>query len=176
MGTYPQLTAFFTSAAIFVSSAGVNFVTAKATGHMVPSSRFASCWKPNVAYLVLNLAALWKKQTIFPSLAYAGIPYQTLGESWGVGFDNLMEPLGYDAIRFRHLGNRREHVASLVRLVRAQTGALALRRRTRFWCLRFLCLIFARHDNFSALVIFTPCVGISFTTLEFLNVHEQSLH
>src|SRR5579875_2867091 len=63
-----QFTAFFTSAAIFASSAGVSSFTAKATGHMAPSSSFASCMKPNVAYRVLNLSALWKKQTILPSL------------------------------------------------------------------------------------------------------------
>src|SRR5712692_9072707 len=74
----PQLTAFFTSAPILASSAAVNSFSAKAVGHMAPSSRFASCWKPNVAYLVLNFCALWKKQTTLPSLAYAGIPYQVL--------------------------------------------------------------------------------------------------
>ena len=66
----PQLTAFFTSAAIFASSAAVNFVSAKAVGHMAPLSRFAASLKPNVAYLVLNFCALWKKQTTLPSLAY----------------------------------------------------------------------------------------------------------
>src|SRR4029077_20643419 len=79
----PQLTAFFTSAPILASSAAVNSFSAKAVGHMAPSSRFASCMKPNVAYLVLNFAALWKKQTTLPSLAYAGIPYQSLGERAG---------------------------------------------------------------------------------------------
>src|SRR5437763_12120978 len=39
--------------------------------------------KPHVAYLVLNFCALWKKQTTLPSLAYAGIPYQSLGERAG---------------------------------------------------------------------------------------------
>jgi hypothetical protein len=39
--------------------------------------------KPNVAYLVLNFCALWKKQTTLPPLAYAGIPYQVLGDSAG---------------------------------------------------------------------------------------------
>ena len=38
----PQLTAFFTSAPILASSAAVNSFSAKATGHMAPSSRFAS--------------------------------------------------------------------------------------------------------------------------------------
>src|SRR5438876_8210146 len=46
---------------------------------MLPSSRFALSLKPNVAYLVLNFAAVWKKQTTLSSLAYAGIPYQSLG-------------------------------------------------------------------------------------------------
>src|ERR1700735_2037948 len=46
---------------------------------MAPSSRFAACMKPSVAYLVLNFCALWKKQTTLPSLEYAGIPYQSRG-------------------------------------------------------------------------------------------------
>src|SRR2546423_6794992 len=50
---------------------------------MAPSSRFALSLKPNVAYLVLNFCALWKKQMTLPSLAYAGIPYQSLGERAG---------------------------------------------------------------------------------------------
>src|SRR6266540_2884685 len=79
----PQLTAFFTSAPILASSAAVNSVRAKAVGHMAPSSRFALSLKPNVAYLVLNFCALWKKHTTLPSLAYAGIPYQSLGERAG---------------------------------------------------------------------------------------------
>jgi len=65
----PQLTAFFTSAPILTSSVAVNSFSAKATGHTVPSSRFALSLKPNVAYLALNLCALWKKQTTLPSLA-----------------------------------------------------------------------------------------------------------
>src|SRR5436309_2401325 len=79
----PQLTAFFTSAPILATAAAVSSFRAKATGHTVPSSRFALSLKPNVAYLVLNLCALWKKQTTLPSLAYAGIPYQVLGERAG---------------------------------------------------------------------------------------------
>src|SRR3989338_3417789 len=74
----PQLTAFFTSALIFASSVEVNSLSAKATGHRAPSSRDAVSLKPRVAYLVLNFCALWKKQTTLPSLAYAGIPYQSL--------------------------------------------------------------------------------------------------
>src|SRR5215467_14032101 len=79
----PQFTAFFTSAPILASSAAVNSFSAKAVGHRAPSSRFASSLNPNVAYLVLNFCALWKKQTTLPSLAYAGIPYQSLGERVG---------------------------------------------------------------------------------------------
>jgi hypothetical protein len=56
----PQLTAFFTSAPILASSAAVNSVSAKEVGHMVPSSRFASSLKPNVAYLELNFDAAVK--------------------------------------------------------------------------------------------------------------------
>src|SRR5439155_22807454 len=78
-----QLIAFFTSAPILFSSAAVNSFSAKATGHRAPSSRLALSLKPNVAYLVLNFCALWKKQTTLPSLAYAGIPYQSLGERAG---------------------------------------------------------------------------------------------
>src|SRR2546425_6792064 len=79
----PQLTAFLTSAPILASSSAGNFVRAKAVGHMVASSRGAASLKPNVAYLVLNFCAGWKKQTVLPSLAYAGIPYQSLGERAG---------------------------------------------------------------------------------------------
>src|SRR5258706_4080691 len=79
----PQLNAFFTRALILASSVAVNSFSAKATGHRAPSSRFAVSLKPNVAYLVLNFCALWKKQTTLPSLAYAGIPYQVFGERAG---------------------------------------------------------------------------------------------
>src|SRR6266513_1496904 len=79
----PQLTAFLTSARLLASSAAVNSFSAKAVGHMAPLSRFALSLKPNVAYLVLNFCALWKKQTTLTSLAYAGIPYQVLGERAG---------------------------------------------------------------------------------------------
>jgi hypothetical protein len=65
----PQLTALFTSAPILASSAALNSVSAKAVGHMAPSSRCAASLKPSVAYRVLNFCALWKKQTTSPSLA-----------------------------------------------------------------------------------------------------------
>src|SRR5262245_59078689 len=50
---------------------------------MAPSSRLAASLKPNVAYLVLNFCAAWKKQTTLLSLAYAGMPYQVFGERSG---------------------------------------------------------------------------------------------
>jgi len=54
-----QPAAFFTSAPIRFSSAAVNSFSANAVGHMAPSSRSALSLNPNVAYLVLNLCALW---------------------------------------------------------------------------------------------------------------------
>lgn len=44
-----QLTAFFTSARIFASLEAVNSLSAKATGHISPSSRLALSLKPNEA-------------------------------------------------------------------------------------------------------------------------------
>src|SRR3989440_3767064 len=81
--TRPQLTAFLTSALILASSVAVNSFSAKTTGHIAPSSRFAASLKPSVEYLVLNFCAGWKKQRTSPSLAYAGMPYQVLGERAG---------------------------------------------------------------------------------------------
>jgi hypothetical protein len=54
----PQLTAFFTSSPIFLSSAAVNCFSAKAVGHMEPLSRLAESLKPKVAYLVSNFCPL----------------------------------------------------------------------------------------------------------------------
>jgi hypothetical protein len=79
----PQLTAFFTSAPTLASSAAVNSFSAKAIGHMTPSSRFATSLKPSIMYPSLNFCPLRKKQTTLPSLlAFAGIPYEVFGESW----------------------------------------------------------------------------------------------
>jgi hypothetical protein len=57
-------------------------------------------------YLSLFSSAPRKKQTTLPPFAYVGCPYQSFGERAG-------------AIRFRHRGDRREHGAFPVRLVRA---------------------------------------------------------
>ena len=43
-----QEIADFTSAATFFSTAGLQFMSANATGHMSPSSMFAASWKPRV--------------------------------------------------------------------------------------------------------------------------------
>src|SRR4029077_21251688 len=63
-----QLTARLTSFAILASSAGVSSVSAYATGHIEPSSRFALSLKPMIAYRSLNFVAFRKKQTTLPSL------------------------------------------------------------------------------------------------------------
>src|SRR5438034_9121279 len=44
-------------------------------------------------------------------------------EGWRAGTDDGMEPFGHGAIRFRHVGNLREHVAFPVRLLRARSAA-----------------------------------------------------
>src|SRR5206468_2015155 len=44
-------------------------------------------------------------------------------EGWGAGFDDSMEPLAHGAIRFRHLGDLREHGTFPVLLVRARAAA-----------------------------------------------------
>src|SRR5881275_1218160 len=44
-------------------------------------------------------------------------------EGWRASFDDRMEPLGHGAIRLRHLGDLREHVAFPIRLARAWAAA-----------------------------------------------------
>ena len=48
---------------MLASSEAVSSLSAKEVGHMAPSSRFALSLKPKVAYLDLNFAAHWMKQT-----------------------------------------------------------------------------------------------------------------
>jgi hypothetical protein len=45
-----QEVADFTSSATCFSTFGLHFLSAKATGHRSPSSRFAASWKPSVEY------------------------------------------------------------------------------------------------------------------------------
>ena len=90
---------------------------------MAPASTFAASSKPNVAYLDLNLAALLKKQTTLPSLAYAGIPYQVFGQRSGA--DSVMISWSRLAIARSFpfiVGDRLQQVAFPVRpvLVRAR--------------------------------------------------------
>ena len=70
----PQLTAFFTSAPILASSAAVNSFSAKAVGHMAPSSRFALSLKPSVAYLVLNFCRALEEADDLAVLGIRGHP------------------------------------------------------------------------------------------------------
>lgn len=64
-----QRTARRSSPRILASAAAVSSFSAKAVGHMWPSSRAALSLKPKVAYRVLNFPAPWKKQTTLPSFA-----------------------------------------------------------------------------------------------------------
>ena len=116
-----QPTAFFTSAPIFASSAAVNSFSAKEAGHMAPSSRFASSLKPSVAYLELNFSRALEEADDLAVPGVRGHPVPGLRrEGRRAGLDDRMEPLGHGAIRFRHLGDLREHGALPVRLVLAR--------------------------------------------------------
>jgi hypothetical protein len=124
-GAGARLTALFTSAPIFAASAAVNSFSAKEVGQMSPSSSFASCLKPNVADLELNVWALWKKQTTLPPWHTRASRTRFRREGWRAGVDDRMELLGHGAIRSLHLCDLGEHVAFPVRLVRAAgRGAL----------------------------------------------------
>jgi hypothetical protein len=58
-----------------------------------PSSRCASCMKPNGLVPRLDLCVLWKKETILPALTNAGTPYQSLGERTGAGTARIRKAL-----------------------------------------------------------------------------------
>ena len=70
----PQLTAFFTSAAIRFSSAGVSFVRNQPDGHIVPSSRLAAMSNPNVAYRSLVLRGRLEEADDLAVLGVGGHP------------------------------------------------------------------------------------------------------
>ncbi len=60
---------------------------------------------PNVAYLVLNFAAAWKKQTTddLVILGIRGHPYQSFGERAGtLSLMIVWSRLAHGAIRFPH--------------------------------------------------------------------------
>ena len=85
---------------------------------MAPSSRFALSLKPSVAYLRLELLRALEEADDLAVLGIRGHPVPgSRREGWRAGLDDRMEPLGHGAIRFRHLGDLREHGAFPVRLV-----------------------------------------------------------
>jgi hypothetical protein len=99
--------------AIVVSASAVNSFSAKATGHRVPSSRFALSVNRTCRYLALNFWALWKKQTTLPGVSGVG-RHAVPGfgqERWSVGFDDGVEALCHGAIGRRHFGNGGEFVS-----------------------------------------------------------------
>src|SRR5438874_1076726 len=131
-----SLTAFLTSMLILASSAAVNAFSAKATGHMAPSSRFAASLKPSVAYLVLNFCAGWKKQTTSPSLAYAGIPYQVLGERAGA----LVLMIAWSRLAMARSGSAISAILASTSLSPSARSARAPRRASAFhsWTCSFI--------------------------------------
>jgi hypothetical protein len=90
---------------------------ARAVGPMQPSSRFASSLKPNVAYRVLNVCALWTKHTI----GVDGVRGQSVpgsrSEVWRIGRDERMNALADGTVRCRQFGRLREHRALVLRLL-----------------------------------------------------------
>jgi len=117
----PQLTAFFTSAPILASAAVVNSFSAKDVGAFVEVRLVAEAERrvPRVELL----RALEEADDI-AVLGIRGHPVPgSRREGWRAGFDDGMEPLSHGAIRSRHLGDLREHVAFPVRLARACAAA-----------------------------------------------------
>src|SRR5260370_4773330 len=74
------------SLASVASSSAVKYHADSMSWCGAPSSRvrFASWVKPNVMYLL----SARKKQTVFPTFAYAGMPYHTVG--WSAGALRMM--------------------------------------------------------------------------------------
>src|SRR6266581_8050284 len=112
----PQLTAFFTSAPIFASSAAVSSFSAKAVGRLVAE---AERRVPRLGFL-----RTLEEADDIAGLGIRGHPVPGFRrEGWCVGFDDRMEPLAHGAIRLRQRGDRRKHGAFPVRLVRAPAAA-----------------------------------------------------
>ena len=56
--------------------------------------------KPNVAYLVLNFSTALEEADYLAVFSIRGHPVpESRRENWRTGFDDRMEPPGYDAIR-----------------------------------------------------------------------------
>jgi hypothetical protein len=76
-----QLTAFFTSAAERRLVGRAQLLIANDVGPHRAVVEARVIVEPERRIPALNLSALWKKQTTLPSLAYAGIPYQSFGDT-----------------------------------------------------------------------------------------------
>src|SRR5215813_13156613 len=166
----PQLTAFFTSAPILASSSAVNSFSAKATGHMAPSSRFAVSLKPNVAYLVLNFCAVWKKQTTLPSLlAYAGIPYQVFGERAGA----LALMISWSRLAIARSGSGIAAIAASTALSPSALFLFARSSAFSSWA-RFLIAAFSSSENPLDFLLFAVTLWADFC-VSFFGLIEISL-
>ena len=121
LSTWP---AFFTKTAILSSSAAVNSFSAKAIGHMAPSSRFAMSLNPNVMYRSLNFSPLRKKHGPCRHLRTRASLPDSRREGWRIGFDDGMKPLAHITIGFWHRGILGESGTFPVCLFRTWAGLL----------------------------------------------------
>ena len=88
---------------------------------MAPSSRFAVVAEAERRVPRVELLRALEEADDLAVLGIRGHPVPGFRrEGWRAGFDDRMEPLGHGAIRFRHLGDLREHGAFPVRLVLAR--------------------------------------------------------
>src|SRR2546429_4629314 len=120
---------------------GSSFVKASSSAHRFFHERADPCFggggRPHGAFVEVRLVAEAERRVSRLELVRAleeaddlvvlgvrGHPVPgSRREGWRAGFDDGMEPLGHGAIRFRHLGNLREHVTFPIRLLRARTSA-----------------------------------------------------
>src|SRR3989475_8334239 len=173
--TRRQLTAFLTSALILASSVAVNSFRAKTTGHRAPSSRIAASLKPSVAYRVLNFCAGWKKQTTSPSLAYAGIPYQVLGERAGA----LALMIAWSRLAMARSGSRISAIFARTALSPSALSARGPRPAEAFRSWRYS-FIAARSSSVNPLTfLFTAVVPLADLCVSLVglmeNLHDSSL-
>src|SRR5213594_5195289 len=137
---------------------------------MLPSSRFALSLKPNVAYLVLNFCAAWKKQTTLPSLpslAYAGIPYQSLGER--VGALSLM--IAWSRLPMVRSGSRISAIFASTALSPSSLSAFSSRMRS------FIAPRSSSVNPLSFLLIAAAfCVPFCAVFIEFYSSSDDLIH
>ena len=117
----PQLTAFLTSGDLSFFGGGQLFQRRRSATWR-SSSRFASCMKPNVAYLVLNFRAALEEADDLTVLGIRGhaVP-EPRRQGQCSGFDDRRSCSQGDL--FRHGGDVREHGAFPDRLVCARARA-----------------------------------------------------